>query len=156
MTDLVEFIKARLDDDERAATAATPGPWRYDPGKQWFSIENKMLRDAAARAGVQGEEFVGAGLPDATIGVAATGPADHPQSMADAAFIARHDPARVLREVEARRRLVEQCVITGPDLSFIGSEFHPGDDTELSAFTLALLALPYVDHPDYDATWSPS
>ena len=30
--DIIAFIKARLDEDEAAATAATPGPWRAPCG----------------------------------------------------------------------------------------------------------------------------
>lgn len=51
--------------------------------------------------------------------------------------VARHDPARVLAECRAKRRLVE----------------------ELGAFrrgaALRLLAMPYADHPDYRQEWKP-
>jgi hypothetical protein len=108
--DLVEFLEQRIREDEQLARMATPGPWRYNPGKQWFTDLDKLR---AARAGIPmsgGEEFVGAGPDDGdnatTIGVAATGPADDPQSMTNADFIARWDPARVLAECEARRFII--------------------------------------------------
>lgn len=161
--DLVAFIEARLRDEEAEALAATPGPWRYNPGKQWLQIENKALRDAAARAGVQGEEFVGAGPLDATVGVAATGPADHPQSMADARFIARHDPSRVLRELAAKRAILARYVDALDVHS--ESESRATDDryswgwatwyVEALGPVVRQLALPYSDHPDFRPEWSP-
>ncbi|MGH9252637.1 MAG: DUF6221 family protein [Acidimicrobiales bacterium] len=131
---LTEFLTARFDEDEVAAQAAFPGPWRHDPGKEWF-IDPDKLR--AARAGVRqsgGEEAVLAGHA-LVVGVAATGPSDDPQSMADADHIARHDPARVSADVEAKRRIMKVA--------------------EFELDILELLALPYADHPDYDEAWRP-
>lgn len=62
----------------------------------------------------------------------------------------RHDPARVLAEVEAKRRIVayrEQDA---------RSDLPPViRDPRLSAFDAALraLALPYASHDDYDEAW---
>ncbi|MFD0209177.1 hypothetical protein ACFVH9_08565 [Streptomyces hirsutus] len=60
---------------------ATGGSWRYRPEKQ--------RTDPALRSG---EEFVAAGPTGRPVCVAATGPADDPQSMADASYIATVDP----------------------------------------------------------------
>jgi hypothetical protein len=102
MDDLVRWLREQLDKDERIALAATPGPWWHNPGKQWLgpdAFEKYDLR--------QGEEFVGYGGPHPFTGaVASTGPASNMQGMKDAAFIAEHDPARVLREIEAKRAVV--------------------------------------------------
>lgn len=49
-------------------------------------------------------------------------------------------------EAEARRRVVEQCQesdIYGPGAAFLCRHIP------------ALLALPYVDHPDYRQEWMP-
>lgn len=62
----------------------------------------------------------------------------------DARHIARHDPARVLAECEAKRRIVERhlaCDDTG-----LGDD--PCDD-------LRVLAAIYGAHPDYRAGWAP-
>jgi hypothetical protein len=79
------------------AEAATPGPWRYDPTKvNAISWEESV--------------FAGANGPTA-VTVASTGPADDPQSMDDAAYIAGMDPATTLRlvaEVERLRAQVER------------------------------------------------
>ncbi|MFI9200191.1 DUF6221 family protein [Streptomyces sp. NPDC053048] len=129
--DLEAFLRARFDEDERVASAATPGPWRYNPDKVW-NLPGQHF----------GEEFVAAGTVDKPICVAGTGPADDPKSMADAAHIAQHDPARVLAEVEAKRRLIEDTW-GGPD------------HEDMWLHHMRLLALPYVDHPDYREEWRP-
>ena len=151
---LVEFLAARLDEDERIARAATQGPWRYNPRKEWLSPPLSELRRQGVPVG--GEEFVGAGS-DATVGVAATGPSDDPQSMADAAYIARHDPPHVLAQVKGDRLIVELHTPLAA-----GSEYgcpkcwegvEDGEPAESPCLTLRALALPYADHPDYDPAW---
>ena len=52
--------------------------------------------------------------------------------------LARHDPARVLAECEAKRQIVQNAQ-------------DPGDD-----LFVAILALPYADHPDYREEWRPT
>jgi hypothetical protein len=106
MSDLVERLRAALDEAEQKARAATPGPWRYNPAKQWLVEENPARRQLAALLN-RGEEFVGAGPLDDTICVASTGEVDEPQSMADARFIASWDPNTVLRLVKRDRALLE-------------------------------------------------
>lgn len=100
---LVEFLRARLDEDEAAA-------------KAWLPFGNP---DDAARA-----------------------------------HIARHDPARVLAEVEAKRRIIDlhgaephECVAWDGDLGL------PCTCYEVDCPTLLLLALLYASHPDYDEAW---
>lgn len=178
---LLEFIEARLGDVEALALAATPGPWRYNPNKQWLPHADKTTRDVAALVGYRGDEFVGAGPLAATVGVAVTGPADDPQSMADARFIARHDPARVLREVEAKRRLLalhlhlrytepldadsdfeedHRPAFAEPPL-YVGCKTCHYDARHEETYpswwcdTVRLLALPYSDHVDYRQEWAP-
>ena len=80
-----------------------------------------------------------------------------------AEHVARHDPARVLAECTARRRLVLACRDTGPEMAFLGSRprglpdfpLSPSDGHQLAALTLALLAIPYADHSDYRPEWRP-
>jgi hypothetical protein len=67
--------------------------------------------------------------------------------MTDATHIARWDPARVLAECEAKRRIVE-LVLDRPIRDH-------GDCKCESCWTLRLVALPYADHPDYRAEWKP-
>ena len=79
-----------------------------------------------------------------------------------AAHVTHHDPARVLAECMARRRLVLACRDVRPDLHLLGARpqgldfpLAPTDQHQLAALTLALLALPYARHPDYRAAWRP-
>jgi hypothetical protein len=105
MSDLVEFLTARLDEDEAAARA-------------WLPIGNP---DAAAR--------------------------EH---------IARHDPARVLREVEAKRAILamwqepetDRYLPTGEVVAQVAAA------DAIDSVVRELNAV-YSDHPDYDEAWGP-
>jgi hypothetical protein len=148
VTDIVEFIGAQLDEEERVARAATPGPWRYNPDRQWHTPED-------VEEGLNGEEFVGAGPLYATVGVAATGPADHPQSMVDALFISVHDPVRVLAGVDAARRILAAHPV-GPDGDCTTCRAYPGGAAvHAPCPTLRALALPYADQAGYHTEWRP-
>jgi hypothetical protein len=60
-----------------------------------------------------------------------------------AGHLARWDPARVLAECEAKRRIVKFA------------EYWLGATEGMEAeFVLGSLALPYADHPDYDEAWT--
>ncbi|MFD0353496.1 DUF6221 family protein [Streptomyces sp. NPDC127110] len=133
MNDLVQFLRARLDEDAADAHACTGPRWRVEPDD-----------------GVNGPH------------------------------IARHDPARVLAEVLAKRLLLNASNVfcapgCGVEHSFSGScglrwmgpvhEAHGQrwvrDDTGArfaapavtSEWTLRVLALPYANHPGYQQEW---
>jgi len=133
MDDLVAFLKARLDEDEAVAQETVA-----DFGDHW-TVDGERVRGSVEYVDV----LDGPGMPYA--------------------HIARHDPARVLREVEAKRRLLALHAPTGPG----------GDDCVVCDYgadscgcmgtnggwpcaTLELLALPYSGHPDYRPAWSPT
>lgn len=78
--DLVAFLKARLDEDEQAAKAATSGRW--------------MALDGGVMA-----------LEDESWPVTST---ETECERDDRVHIARWDPARVLAEVQAKRRIIER------------------------------------------------
>ncbi|MFJ9448175.1 DUF6221 family protein [Kitasatospora sp. NPDC101235] len=134
MTDnLVTFLRARLDEDEQAARAATPGPWTVDSETYAAAIH-------------------GAGHADVIAGGRWGGEASVFESTEDALHIVRHDPPRVLAEVAAKRRILDQHrgleSMTGPNCSTCCIESWPCP-------TLRLLALPYANHPDYRPEWAP-
>jgi hypothetical protein len=118
--DLVQFLRDRLDEGERAALAATQGEW------------------------VWSREFVTPpGYHHRTVG---------PLEPGDAWFIARHDPAHVLAEVEAKRRIVN--LAAGMLTAAKGdSEVDHYGGLDLAEETLLLLARPFRDHPDFDPAW---
>jgi hypothetical protein len=119
---LVAWLSAQLDDDERAASAASPGPWRYDPTRGFRMPDSGPL------------EFVFSGAEQEVRGIAATGPADDPQSMADAGHIARHDPEHVRADVAAKREIIQR--------------YGQSD-------VIRLLAAGYRDRPGYQPEWAP-
>lgn len=66
-----------------------------------------------------------------------------------AAHIARQDPARTLREIAAKRELLSRYEAMAADVLVM-----TGVEVILSEYRRAILpglALPYADHPDYQA-----
>lgn len=141
---LVEFILARLDEDERVALAATPSPWRIDPRDPNVILEPFPI-DSVGMAGDRQRNLFTGQISNR-----------RGQSVSDARHIARHDPARVLAEVTAKRAIVE---LHEP----YASESHGGAACWVCGpggfpwpcTTLRLLAMPYADHADYREDWKP-
>lgn len=128
-TDLATFLLARIAEDEALARAATASPWVPD---------DQGWTDA------QGNPFIQAPYHELVIA------AD------DVQHITRWQPARVLAECEAKRRIVGryQRSISVLDRGVvIGREIESSRANESRA-VLCLLALPYADHPDY-LEWRP-
>ncbi|MGY5127323.1 DUF6221 family protein [Streptomyces nigrescens] len=72
-----------------------------------------------------------------------------------AEHIARHDPARVLAEIEAKRAIVDQYAeVQEMDREDAEPEFAYGRAVGLGE-AVRLLALPYQEHPDYRPEWRP-
>src|SRR6266576_4463664 len=84
MSDLVAFLRARVDEDEAAARLAARegGTWTQDD----------PVRFPGAISSLGGQVVYDEGAPDEN----------------QAPHIARHDPARVLREVEAKRAILAE------------------------------------------------
>ena len=137
MTDaLVQFLRDRLDDDERAAESASPGPWHVNPeSDEVLAVDDVTVADGFALSGQQ--------------------------LRATTEHIARHDPARVLAEVESKRWIVEchESWVTGNGDTICGRcgrehiDGRPGG--HFPCQTLRLLALPYADHAEYQQDWKP-
>ena len=132
--DLAAFLAARLDEDEAAAKMATKFPhWHAQP---WY--DGQFLKDGRTERadlwGRPGMQFTGQGALDTVV-------ADH---------IARHDPARVLREVAAGRALLADYLQAIDDYA----EF---DVIRINHLKRAVKwrAAVYSDHPDYRQEWAP-
>ena len=77
--------------------------------------------------------------------------------------VVRHDPARVIAECAAKRQIVLACREARPETKFVGTrpvgmaDFPTAahGQHQLAAVTLAMLALPYSDHPHYRPEWRP-
>jgi hypothetical protein len=143
--DLAEFLTVRIEEDRAAAAVAASRN-----GEQWTGsslmngsrIEGTAEHDANPRAQNGDRELwddEGAlGMHDET-----------------AAHIVRWDPARVLAECDAKRRIVQQARPVTRDSTGV----YPRDVTYVYdvgvPWVLKLLALPYADHPDYRDEWRP-
>jgi hypothetical protein len=93
MTDpLVEFLLARNAEDKAVAQSATPGHWK--------------LWGMSVMADQDGTSNVATAVPVAQTAMVVDG---RPRTF-DAHHIARWDPARVLAECEAKRRMIEDLV----------------------------------------------
>lgn len=156
--ELVVWLRRMLDADEADALAATPGPWRYDPEKHWREPGTVRFEESVF-AGPKGHD---------AISVALTGHSDDPQSMRDAAHIARHDPARVLRDIAAKRAIVAshtpsdwptRSSATCPICATWDHDVAMGDQAAAPVAdpcpTLRHLAAVYADRPGYQEGWRP-
>ncbi|MFE7752146.1 DUF6221 family protein [Streptomyces sp. NPDC057428] len=129
-SDLVQFLKRRLDEDEEIAKDPTHATWAT---AEW--------------------RFSDAGnAPYVDLG---TNHLDSVSSLNESEMrhIARHDPARVLAEVDAKRELLSRYEAMVADVLVV-----TGREAILSEYRrviLPSLALPYADHPGYRAEWRP-
>ena len=135
MVDLVRWLGEQLDEDERIARATT----ERQPYDEWDAV-GAGDDDDAARSHWE------------VVKIARM--AQSPAARALAIHIAAHDPARVLREIDAKRRMLADFV---PELAqtdaTIEGEWNSHDDLEHKL--LAYLALPYADRPGYREEWAP-
>lgn len=116
MDDLLAFLNARLAEDEQGAVA----------------IFRDHTWSAYREGGTDGWAVEGAhsGEPSCIIG---------DEAMAN--HVARYDPARVLADVAAKRRIIDACTRDGVDLN--------------DWWLFELLALSYADHPAYREEFKP-
>ncbi|MFD7016168.1 DUF6221 family protein [Streptomyces sp. NPDC059928] len=140
MTDpLVQFIRDRLDEDSAAATKAGADAWRLE---------------AIDRSG--GAVFASGERPIAEYDSNPERRHAQNQAAADfhqAAHIVRHNPARSLVNIDAKRQLLgryeamESGVLVMTGAESILSEYR--------RIILPSLAEPYAGHPDYREEWRP-
>ena len=126
----IAFLDARMDEDEAAAkvAAGVAGPdWTWETG----------LSAGEATDYVTGTD--GTLLLDTLGGIESEAP-----------HVARHDPARVLREVEAGRALIAEYRRA--------LEKAPGNRPLLNTLRrlISSRAAVWSDHPDYDPAWRPA
>jgi len=148
--EIVEFLTACLDEDERIARAVrVPHDWHQGPGgdPEWTDAEMVCMWPPEFHTPYERDKhWRGLGVEGAEL----------------AAHIAAHDPARVLREIDAKRRQVGWCVevIGERDLSGYGEQGFLRDDPDALAVTLAvetlrLLASVFSDRPGCRSEWAP-
>jgi len=165
---IVEFVNARLDEEEQAAKAATqydPAPWESttsddrptnaDRDPEGISPHSGWVLNARRENLWDDEGCLAMGAAAAT-------------------HIARHDPARVLRDIAAKRAIVAAYLPAGgdphPGLPCINYEGQdPANYSEWDTcsrhikaserrihhdYVIRLLASAWSDHPDCDPAWA--
>lgn len=132
-TTLVEFLRARLAEDERIAREAIE------------QREQEIARGVYRPGHEPGPEPDVLAVWDDWTG----GPG------------IRMGPERLLADVEAKRRLIDLAEeATSLDMTVDGDRRVGIRDTDTEPYVgdlmLMVLALPYADHPDYDPSWRPA
>lgn len=132
---VVEFLEARIAEDEALANGSI--------GMHWDGHYFQQVRTAA------GDNPHYYKIASGQV------PLEHWESKARVDpgttfnHIARHDPARVLAECAAKRKIIAECREDHED------SLTRNDDTdELASLVLYALATVYKDHPDYREDWS--
>jgi hypothetical protein len=131
--DLIDWLRDQLNEDEQIALAIEVKEWTEE--SSWF---NDMLNPLPS----QRRERPG-WLPMITV--------------EDVRHIARHDPARVLREVEAKRKVIE--LYEYAVAAWLLDRDKPNPPTvhlgekAMAEAVLQALALPYSDRPGYREEW---
>jgi len=131
MDDLVTWLRARLDEDERVALAASPGPWKPNAEHdEVLAVDDVTVADGFALSGNQLRATVG--------------------------HIARWNPARVLAEVDAKRRILDEYEMWADDDD---QDYEHAQTAANSAAALLvavkLVALPMAERDGYDESWRP-
>ncbi|RFS83077.1 hypothetical protein D0T12_23120 [Actinomadura spongiicola] len=121
----MEFLRDRLAKDEQLARACAASSWRAEPSGS-VAVD---AEDPAFVATAENQAYV-----------------EH---------IARHDPARTLREVAAARQIVDDY----EKESWILDQGHRTPELVAAhaarESVLRLLALPHAAHPAYQEEWRP-
>jgi len=139
MDELVEWLRAQLEIDEEIARAAAhyeAGNWTTKGGHP-VSVADELVEqaDTFERVVVFDE-----GSP----------------SEEQAHHIAEHDPARVLREIDAKRQVLAEYEQAA---RYATTTWGQSNADQSRARTLGkvmrLLALPYADRPGYKESWRP-
>lgn len=130
--DLAAFVTARLGEDEAAAKAAQlrhAGPWSHaDNPDSPLPVAASLYDSRDESVGVIRGSYL-------------------------AAHIARHDPARVLREVAAKRAILaawQESLTIQDGYREVGYEEGRREAQERD---VRHLAAAWGDHPDYDPEW---
>lgn len=138
MDDLVQWLKAQLDADQQLAEDA-----RAELDGRWAYVESQDGNHKVVDS----------------LGYSIT---EHYDVDAQPYFcephIAAHDPARVLREIEAKRQIIAQYVNWDESTARagLGADMRDVGVTEGLEIALRLLTSAYSDRPGYKQEWAPA
>jgi hypothetical protein len=150
--DLVAFLRARLDDDKQTARmAAEPEQWAVlnrQPRPDWYVQHWADPDQTAVVADPESSAYPVAMTPKGM---------EERDAEARAAHIARHDPARVLADVEAKRGVLQLAAKAQEEAESPDHLVRRPARVMLLALEPVLqhLALAHADHPDYREEWRP-
>jgi hypothetical protein len=133
---MIAFITARLDEVEEQARKATPGVWKL------WGMSVMADQDGTSNVTTCTDVAHTVMIDDA----------GKPRTF-NALHIARHDPPRVLAEVEAHRKMVAN-LRTAIDHTWQFGEEARDVVTSLAVRLLQQLAALDADHRDYDPAWA--
>lgn len=150
MSDLIAYLKARLDEEEALARAATQGTWRLSAG---FSTNPSI--DAG-----EYDTVIGCG-PVECMRYCYGGTSTVDMAEADATHIAYWDPARVLADIAVRREILEwheehEGWCLGCELNCKCDQFENCSCDIWRTFpcpTVLAFAHPYADRDDFNPAW---
>jgi len=149
---IVEFLKARISEDEAVARAAVgndgPPTWLQDDTDGVYGARPDVDWDEVCQSHTYGVPNECDFNPTAC-GISMTD--DPVLEHARARHIARHDPARVLAECAAKRHILDDHApfYAGSDLC--GG--HDGRHTLEQCDLRRAMASVYADHPDFQEEW---
>lgn len=131
--ELITWLRAQLDDDERVAREATPGPWE----SQWWGVRTAYEFDRPGY--IHHGERVTVATNSGTVG-------NREAEIRNAEHIARWDPARVLAEIEAKRRILDEHDPTPTTKTCCPTcyDAYGQEPVPAPCPTVRLLALPYA------------
>ncbi|WP_026411227.1 DUF6221 family protein [Actinomadura oligospora] len=148
MDELVEFLRARIAKDEQIARAGSGAAWRPSPPGS-VSINAPAEKRGADDRPADGRAADGAG----SSGPGRPGFVAQAENEGYAEHIARHHPARALRDAAAKRLILDEYV----KAEWLLSSGHRGEAAEAAQAvrltTLRALASAYADHPAYRQEW---
>jgi hypothetical protein len=141
---LTEFLLARIAEDEAAAKAAqyvtADDLSDHHEPRWWVKEEHGRIYAGGWLRVVDG------GAPAGERSFVNTAALPH---------IARHDPARILAECAAKRRIVDMHGDSEPGRYVDDPPECTRCDEPYPCEDLRAIALPFADHPDYREEWKP-
>lgn len=154
MDDLVQWLRAQLDEDEAVARKAASLCGCHPPAPSWSFRDGDEPTDGRILV-------VDDPHPDMKRKISRKWSTTY-DGLFMAQHVVRHDPARVLREIDAKRQLLDehQDVNDGSCGTCVDAKWgyptHGGSSPQrCPCRTLRLLALPYADRPGYREEWRP-
>jgi hypothetical protein len=134
VNDLVRWLGEQLEEDERIAKRAVPGPWRHEPDRPDPPLGTPGSEEAiyAGPIGPSEARIAGTGMPGDR------------QSYLNAVHIAEHDPERVFNEITFK------CKLHAWALNSLRREAP--DQVEK---VIRLIAETYRHRPGYREEWRP-